>query len=70
MQAADGMFARAVHLNGILISHCRHLGVFDGQILDPGLEDCPFAFWLAQGQLHSYSTLNFPELSLHVNHLT
>ncbi len=53
------MLARAVHLNGILISHCRHQGVFSGQYTDHGAEeseDSPFASWLAQEQLHRYVT--------------
>ncbi|KAG8526299.1 uncharacterized protein KY384_000292 [Bacidia gigantensis] len=51
----EGMLARAVHLNGILILQCRHQGVFNGQYVDrehEDPEDSPFAFWLAQEQLH------------------
>ncbi len=48
------MLARAVHFNGILISTCRRLGVFNGQHAYHDLGDCPFAFWLAQEQLHRY----------------
>lgn len=55
-QTAEGMLARAVHLNGILISNCRHLGVFNGQYAYHDLGGCPFAFWLAEEQLHRYST--------------
>lgn len=65
------MLARAVHLNGILISHCRHQGVFSGQYTDhetEDSEDSPFASWVAQEQLHRYLTrltcLDFE--SLHV----
>lgn len=53
------MLARAVHLNGILISHCRHQEVFSGQYTDHGTEDSedtPFDSWLAQEQLHRYLT--------------
>ena len=53
------MLARALHLNGILVSHCRHQGVFIGQYADHDTEDSeesPFAFWLVQEQLHRYDT--------------
>lgn len=50
--SAEGMLARAVHLTGILISNCRHVGVFNGQHAYHDLGDCPFAFWLAQEQVH------------------
>ena len=53
------MLARAVHFNGILISKCRHRGVFNGQYAYHELGDSPFAFWLGQEQLHRYSTLVF-----------
>ncbi|KAL8998271.1 MAG: hypothetical protein Q9188_006136 [Gyalolechia gomerana] len=55
----EGILARAVHLNGVLISHCRHQGVFNGQYTDYETEDSgvsPFASWLAQEQLHRYFT--------------
>ncbi|KAL8768135.1 MAG: hypothetical protein Q9209_005526 [Squamulea sp. 1 TL-2023] len=66
----EGILARAVHLNSILISHCRHQGVFNGQYTDRDTEDSeisPFASWLAQEQLHRYFT---PFICLDVGSLT
>ncbi|PQE23456.1 Transcription factor protein [Rutstroemia sp. NJR-2017a BBW] len=47
-----GMAARAVHFNSILISTCRHSGIFNGQNRYYELGDCPFDLWLVQEQLH------------------
>ncbi|KAL8838197.1 MAG: hypothetical protein Q9170_002240 [Blastenia crenularia] len=70
----EGLLARAVHFNSILISHCRHQGVFTGQYPDYGIEnseDSPFASWLAQEQLHrlAFSVLRIDTyLSLLIDH--
>ncbi|MCJ1390051.1 hypothetical protein MMC18_002909 [Xylographa bjoerkii] len=48
----DGMLARATNFNGILITNCRHLGIFSGQHAYRELGDCPSDFWLVQEQLH------------------
>ncbi|KAL9600011.1 MAG: hypothetical protein Q9219_003480 [cf. Caloplaca sp. 3 TL-2023] len=70
----EGMLARAVHLNGILVSHCRHQGVFNGQYANlqaEDSEDSPFATWLAQEQIHrlAFSALRIDAyLSLLVDH--
>ncbi|KAB8300494.1 hypothetical protein EYC80_000659 [Monilinia laxa] len=56
---APGMSSRAVHLNGALITTCRHAGIFNGQNTYYDLGDCPFDLWLVQEQLHrlAFSTL-------------
>ena len=48
----DGMQSRATHLNGVLVSTCRQLGIFAGQQTLHDLGDCPFGDWTAQEQLH------------------
>ena len=65
-QTPEPMLARAVHFNSILISNCRHLGVFNGQHAHHELGDCPNAAWLVQEQLNRY-TLFQPLSSLLVN---
>jgi hypothetical protein len=52
IQTVEGMLARALHFNGILVSTCRHLGIFNGQSAHHDLGNSPFALWLAQEQLH------------------
>ncbi|ESZ96142.1 hypothetical protein SBOR_3472 [Sclerotinia borealis F-4128] len=54
-----GMSSRAVHLNGALVSTCRHAGIFNGQNKYYELGDCPFDLWLVQEQLHrlAFATL-------------
>ncbi|KAL8846240.1 MAG: hypothetical protein Q9221_008653 [Calogaya cf. arnoldii] len=70
----EGILARAVHLNGILISQCRYQGIFDGEYTDYETEDSevsPLTSWLAQEQLHrlAFSVLRIDAyLSLLVDH--
>ncbi|KAI3318445.1 hypothetical protein HD806DRAFT_315864 [Xylariaceae sp. AK1471] len=49
----QGMAAKATHLNSLLISTCRSLGIFDDQHLyHSDVERSPLSMWLAKEQLH------------------
>ncbi|KAI0165284.1 hypothetical protein GGR52DRAFT_558229 [Hypoxylon sp. FL1284] len=52
----DGMVARALNLSGLLISTCRHLGIFNGQYIPNEISgkesECPFTMWRIQEQLN------------------
>ncbi|EEP76190.1 predicted protein [Uncinocarpus reesii 1704] len=48
--STDGMAARALHFNSVLVSTCRHQGIFSGQFAQHSPDDSPFAYWLAQEQ--------------------
>ncbi|KAL1839854.1 hypothetical protein VTJ49DRAFT_1085 [Mycothermus thermophilus] len=52
-RSEDGLLARAVRLNAIMVSTCRCLDIFSGHnILPDRLEECAFTLWLAKEQLH------------------
>ncbi|PSR84008.1 hypothetical protein BD289DRAFT_434882 [Coniella lustricola] len=48
----EALLMKAVHLNAILVSTCRGLGIFDGGPLPEHLENCAFRSWLAKEQIH------------------
>ncbi|KAL2122408.1 hypothetical protein VTJ04DRAFT_2863 [Mycothermus thermophilus] len=71
-RAEEGMLAKAVHLNSIMISTCRCFDIFSGHnILPDRMEDCAFTLWLAKEQLHrlAFSVLRLDTyLSILVDH--
>ncbi|GAB1311574.1 hypothetical protein MFIFM68171_01784 [Madurella fahalii] len=52
-RSEQGMLAKAVRLNALLVSTCRCLDIFNGHhVLPDYVEECAFTFWLAKEQLH------------------
>ncbi|KAK4032262.1 fungal-specific transcription factor domain-containing protein [Parachaetomium inaequale] len=55
-RSEEGMLAKAVRLNAILVSTCRCLDIFSGHhVLPDRLEECAFTLWLAKEQLHRFA---------------
>ena len=58
-QSEEGMLAKAVRLNAILVSTCRCLDIFSGHhVLPDRLEECAFTLWRAKEQLHRYVSVS------------
>jgi hypothetical protein len=52
-QNEQGMLAKAVRLNAVLVTTCRCLDIFHGRhTLPEHLQECALTFWLAEEQLH------------------
>lgn len=67
-QTSDSILAKALHLNSVLISHCRYLGVFSGQYSYRDANDSAFTLWSAQEQIHRYES-SYPNHTTTIVHI-